>query len=357
MSSFTILGGGYDAFIASYTFTPDNASLVLRSTYPSGQNPSWISLNPTNTNVLYATNENTEGGLQSFALYPTGGLSAAVDTVESGGDAPAYCTWLSTGEVAVMNYNSGTGRIIPTASADLIFADEAPVITFPVLNNISHPHMAYEYGDEVLIPDLGGDVIWRLKQESAGNYSIQGQIDQPEGSGPRHISVYDGYLYTLHELASTLTVQQMPSAPNGTSDIVSNVTIIPDDAPEGSAWGAAEILIPEPTDAFPTAYIYVSNRNIGNVTDPRGDTVAIFEHVNKGEEGEELQLVKQFYTGINQVRGMEFSPNGAEYLVAAGVVGDAGAIVFRRIDNGTDFEEVASNQDVATLTSFVWLPY
>ncbi|KAL1741148.1 Lactonase, 7-bladed beta-propeller-domain-containing protein [Schizophyllum fasciatum] len=354
MSSFTILAGGYDASIAAYAFSAENASLALLSTYPSGQNPSWISLNPTNSSVLYATNENTDGALQSFIIGENGSLSAAVDTVSSGGDAPAFATWLSTGEVAVMNYNSGNGRILPTSSPET-FTDDAPVITFPVLNNVSHPHMAYEYEGEVLIPDLGGDVIWRLKQESAGNYEIQGQIPQPAGSGPRHIAIYDGYLYTLHELASTLSVQQVPAGPNGTSEIVSDVYIVPDDAPEGSAWGAGEILIPEPTDAFPTPYIYVSNRNVGNATDPRGDTIAIFEHVNKGEGGEELKLVNQFYTGISQVRGMEFSPNGSEYLVAAGVVGEAGTIVFRRTENGTNFEKVASNQDIATRTSFVWL--
>ncbi|KAI5886632.1 putative isomerase YbhE [Schizophyllum commune H4-8] len=354
MSAFTILAGGYDSSIAAYAFTPDNASLTLVNTYPSGQNPSWISLNPSNTSVLYATNENTEGGLQSFIIGSDFSLSAAVDTVASGGDAPAYATWLSTGEVAVMNYNSGDGRILPTSSPET-FTDDAPLLTFPVLKNISHPHMVYEYEDEVLVTDLGGDVIWRLKQQSAGNYEIQGQIAQPDGSGPRHIQIVDDYLYTLHELASTLTVQQMPAAPNGTSDIISDVSIIPDDAPEGSAWGAAEILIPATTDAFPTQYIYVSNRNIGNVTDPRGDTVAIFEHVNKGEDGEELKLINQFYTGISQVRGMEFSPDGAEYLVAAGVVGEAGTIVFRRTENGTNFEKVAANLEIPTRTSFVWL--
>ena len=52
MSAFTILAGGYDSSIAAYAFTPDNASLTLVNTYPSGQNPSWISLNPSNTSVL-----------------------------------------------------------------------------------------------------------------------------------------------------------------------------------------------------------------------------------------------------------------------------------------------------------------
>jgi hypothetical protein len=39
-------------------------------------------------------------------------------------------------------------------------------------------------------------------------------------------------------------------------------------------------LISTPTSQFPDPLIYVSNRNIGNVTDPKGDTIAIFEFKN-----------------------------------------------------------------------------
>ena len=52
-----------------------------------------------------------------------------------------------------MNYNSGNGRILPTSSPET-FTDDAPLLTFPVLKNISHPHMVYEYEDEVLVTDL-----------------------------------------------------------------------------------------------------------------------------------------------------------------------------------------------------------
>ena len=69
--------------------------------------------------------------------------------------------------------------------------------------------MALEYGDEVFISDLvcedhtvpymytyhpfvqGGDKIWRLIEDgSPGNWKIQGQIDQPGGSGPRHMATH-----------------------------------------------------------------------------------------------------------------------------------------------------------------------
>ena len=51
-------------------------------------------------------NENSPGALQSFTIDDDGQLSAAVDTVASGGDAPAFTVPLSTGQVAIMNVRS-----------------------------------------------------------------------------------------------------------------------------------------------------------------------------------------------------------------------------------------------------------
>lgn len=160
-------------------------------------------------------------------------------------------------------------------------------------------------------------------------------------------------LYTLHELSSTLTVQKVPSYPNGTSQILSNVSIVPPDPPAGSVFAAAEILIPECTAEYPTPYIYTSNRNTA-MQDPRGDTIAIFENVNN-----KLVLRKQVYTGLNQVRGMmsgeQVGFGGEAYIVAAGFAGTAGVKVFKRTEGGANLEEVAVNTVIPTRATFVWL--
>lgn len=93
---------------------------------------------------------------------------------------------------------------MPTEQGNpLEFSSDHPLITFNA--PVSHPHMALEHGCEVFVPDLvghsiaqknprahklqGADKIWRLVQNGApGNFKIQGQIDQPQGSGPRHIA-------------------------------------------------------------------------------------------------------------------------------------------------------------------------
>lgn len=79
-----------------------------------------------------------------------------MDTIPSDGDSPAFTAALTTGEVAVMNYGSGNGRIIPTTNNGLTFDNFAPTITLPPPSTptVSHPHMALQHGEEVLVPDL-----------------------------------------------------------------------------------------------------------------------------------------------------------------------------------------------------------
>lgn len=104
--------------------------------------------------VVSATNENADGGLQSFTINSDGSL-VTQDTVSSGGDSPAFAVALSTGQVAVMNYNTGNGRVVPT-NEGLVFDQNAAVETFPLENStsVSHPHMALEHGGEIYVPDL-----------------------------------------------------------------------------------------------------------------------------------------------------------------------------------------------------------
>ncbi|KAF8548730.1 putative isomerase YbhE [Imleria badia] len=359
MVNFLILAGGFTAYIASYLFNTDDNTLTYLHQYKTGGNPSWIISHPTNKSILYATNENVpHGDIQSFTVGSEGALTL-VDTVSSGGSGPPYCAGLSTGQVAVVNYGSGTARVVPTKDHGLHFSKDSDVWTFPVpttgTQGVSEPHMTYQYGSEVFIPDKGNDKIWRLGSVNGnpGDYVVHGEIQHPIGSGPRHIHIRDNVLYTIHELASTLTLQEVPSYPNGTSQILSSVSIIPPNPPAGSSFAAAEILIPQLTAEYPTPYIYTSNRNTG-VQDPRGDAIAIFEHVNN-----QLVLRNQVYTGLDQIRGMmsgeQAGFGGEAYIVAAGYAGTAGVKVFKRTEGGANLEEVAVNTVIPTRTSFVWL--
>ena len=115
--------------------------------------------------------------------------------------------------------------------------------------------------------------------------------------------------------------------------------MVPSDVP-------AELLLSPISLEYPHPYLYASNRNIGGTPDPRGDSIAIFDPISKPE----LALVKQVFTGLVEIRGMELGIGevGESYLVAMGAV-SGGMVIYKR----TDLVEVARNSSAVPRTSTV----
>lgn len=94
-------------------------------------------------------NELGSGIIHSYAVDSQGSLSGPLDTVSTGGEIPAYAAALTDGRVGVMNYASGTGRILKTTSSGSKFDDTAPVINFlQPGEEDSNPHQIVEYNNE-----------------------------------------------------------------------------------------------------------------------------------------------------------------------------------------------------------------
>jgi 6-phosphogluconolactonase (cycloisomerase 2 family) len=171
-------------------------------------------------------------------------------------------------------------------------------------------------------------------------------------------------LYTVHELANTITQQTIPTKPgNDFPALIANISTLPVDVPPGSTHTAAELLISPlspnakvhvdtGTGEECTRYLYASNRNNSpNVTqfDPLGDTIAIFA------TSPQLHVVNQVHTGLQQIRGMQLSNDG-KYIAAAGLTG-GGIAVFEVTKGGANLELRARYNGAGTvqLSSFVWL--
>lgn len=184
----------------------------------------------------------------------------------------------------------------------------------------------------------------------------------------------DDILFTVHEHTSTLTAQYIPATPDApTLPLIANVTTIPADQPAGTLFATAEILISEPTDAFPEGLIYISNRNIGETIVEDGDTIAIFRYngpsgnstttsskrmiKQKRQEADILELVAQVPSGLQQIRGMQLGSvagKSDEFLIA-GANTDGGVAVFKRTEKGANLELAARNTELANRSSFVWI--
>ena len=107
------------------------------------------------TNITHsAVNEISKGAVQSYLINSNKTLSGPIDTTGTGGNGPAFCTQLSNGVVAAVNYGSGNASFTATTIDGTIFDQPTSFVNFPVLNKVSHPHMALEYKAEVFVPDL-----------------------------------------------------------------------------------------------------------------------------------------------------------------------------------------------------------
>ncbi|CAE6414625.1 unnamed protein product [Rhizoctonia solani] len=350
--TFTLLVGAYGSVITSVRFDTSSSDLTVLGTSPSGLNPSWIATHPLNNSILISTNEaNPTGGLSTFLVTDRAKGVVVRSSQASTGADPAYIAGLAkTRQVAVMDYSGGSGSFIPLG-ADLLTLDESKAQRIKFDAAESHPHQVVEYGDEILVPDLGADKIWRLKQSApqaaVPSWTVQGFVKQVQGSGPRHIAVSGGILYTLNELKSTLVSQTLP--PLGSyaqPKTISSLSIVPQGA-NSSTFGAAELIL----DAK-RGLLYASNRNLAQVPDPRGDTIAIFSFDQTGK----LTLVNQVFTGLNQIRAMSQGGDDTEYIAAGGKEG-GGLVVYEKTNNGRDLQERArlAAGIVAQPASFAWL--
>lgn len=164
-------------------------------------------------------------------------------------------------------------------------------------------------------------------------------------------------LYTLHELANTVTQQTIPTEPgNDFPALVANVSTLPAVVPAGSTYTAAELLLspfsPNADEGECTRYLYASNRNISpNTTqlDPLGDTIAVFA------TSPQLHVVNQVHTDLQQIRGMQLSNDG-KYIAAGGLTG-GGLAIFEVTEGGANLELRAryTGSGSTQLSSFVWL--
>ncbi|KAF8554806.1 putative isomerase YbhE [Imleria badia] len=374
MATYKILVGSYTDSIYTLEFDPappgGGPTLKLLSQVDVGHHPSWIEAHPSDGSLIFTGLEQADGQIV-LVKYNKDGKGHKIDetTCASGGADP--CTLLVTeDEVIVGNYSGGTLATVPiSTSPPYTRPAELWKLALPFeagkpgrdlsRQEASHPHQTVfnplnTTEKELLVPDLGSDKVWQLTKGSDGHWAIRDFISTETGSGPRHVATHGNTLYILLELTSELAVYKFHSGPQHLTHLTTLSTL--KESPAPSKMYAAEILIPKPNRSFPTAYIYISNREDPH---PEGDTIAIFS-VEKGEERPEL--VSEVRTGLRHVRGMVFGGEDDKWLVVGGAgsgVGGGGIKIYERVEGGRGLRQIAELDNAVgsklNATAFLWL--
>jgi len=315
-SSFFILVGSFSSMISTLNFTPSPPSLSLVTQTAAGTSPSWLLANPTNSSIVYATDETDTGALNSFIVDHTSGSLTHVDSIPTQGGSPTHIGLVGNGtQLGAANYG-GKSAFFTTLQSDQLHFSNPQLVNFQGTSG-SNPHEIVPFGDQVLVSDLGADRVWRLVHDASNSWSVQDFIAQPSGSHPRHIVVDDGSLYCLHEAANTLTQQSIsPFSTDAQPNAASSISIVPSDTSSSATLLAGELLFAQ----NPTPLLYASNRDDPS---PQGDAIAIFE-LNP------LNKVAEVRTGLKHLRGVALIGDDDAYLIAGGMNG-GGIKVYERV--------------------------
>lgn len=222
----TVIMGGYTAdmegnavgITTSQVSSADQNEIQLTQAAPFElDSPSYLIKHP-NRPWLFAVSETEPGRLSSLSMADDGGLTA-LGSVETGGDGSCHLALDSSGNfLVVANYGSGSissFAIQPDGSVserlDLLqFTGSGPD---PERQAGPHAHQTVLDGTELLVCDLGTDLIHRIRLGRDGLFStVADPIRLPPGSGPRHLVRLGDYLVVACELGAAVWLGRRTAA-------------------------------------------------------------------------------------------------------------------------------------------------
>lgn len=164
--------------------------------------------------VVYGTaGTGNDGRLHAWRV-DDGRATTMADIGTSGGE-PCFVSVHPAGRLLIVtNYVTGTlasWRLDddggPIGSAELTVLTGAGSGAEPDRQDWPHPHQAVVSGDEMLVPDLGADLVRRFEIDEQRIGRQTGCYRVPPGTGPRHLAVgVDGTIAVSGELAQTISL-------------------------------------------------------------------------------------------------------------------------------------------------------
>lgn len=288
----------------------------------AGPSPSWICFSASGRHA-YAVNEigeysgKPQGSVTSYAVDPSTGVLALLNTAGAGGAGPAHCEVHPSGRhLLVANYGDGRIAVLPIQQ-DGSLGDPTDVVT-PVGtlgpataagappgsfaqsgHDGSHAHMIASdpSGRHVLSTDLGFDAIfiWTLDPERGTLRPAQTPSfpAASAGGGPRHFVFHPNgdMLYVVHEEASQIGIYQFDPATAAVA-LLQVVSTLPDGF-AGSSFASSIVISRD------GRYVYSGNR--------LHNSIAVLAVDASGM----LQLIATEWTRGDYPNQVVLSPSGA----------------------------------------------
>jgi 6-phosphogluconolactonase len=334
-------GADYLMYVGSYTTGAGKGIYAYRFDTASGKatplgvaaetpNPSWVTVDAKGR-FLYAANEmGNRGGepgntVSAFSIDRSTGKLTFLNKFPSRGGGPCTLAIDKTGKwIAVSNYNTGSVAVLPIGADGKL----AEAVGFVQHEGSSadqrrqrgpHAHTVVFSPDNryLLVADLGLDKVLVYRFDAAKGTIVANDAfgKLAPGSGPRHIRFHPNgkVLYTISEMASTMTAFQFDAAKGSLTEF-QTVRTLPADFKGNSS--TAEVQV----NAKGTV-VYGSNRG--------ADTIAVFS-----VDPKKFTLTPVDYTP-SQGRTPRFftlDPSGA-WLVVANQ--DGGNVVLFKVDAKT----------------------
>ncbi|OWT36238.1 hypothetical protein C362_05933 [Cryptococcus neoformans Bt1] len=308
-----LLLGTHDTHIHAVVFDSEARTLTRGASTVASEQPSWLARHPdSNLKDLVYVNGWVEGKLFVYRLLDDQGHLELLSEVSSGGKGPTHFDILPNGSgMFIAHYVSGTVTFHPLDEQGL-FTSQAPLsehIFTPSHSPLkhhrqdhAHVHQIVLHKDEILVPDLGSNKVWRLKWVGE-SFDVVNEIDGLEdGDGPRHCVVHPHgtHIYVVNELSSQLTIHTLPK--DGPSQLINRFSMLPEgDKAESRPTGASEIILLPPTRPGGPLLLITSNRD-SPVFDT--DTLSLFS-VSSTDGADVRRTEKGWMEGIGRhLRGV-----------------------------------------------------
>lgn len=335
-------GAAHGRGIYLFEMNPSTGALTERALFPNPSNPSWLTLDSSQTH-LYCSNEidnfqgTKSGSINAYAISRSNGHLTLLNTVSCGGAIPAQISIHPSGRyMLVANYGAGNVAVLPIRSngevgspidiqpykgpAGAKHATSGPPGSFAISgHDAPHAHMIETdpSGRFIVSTDLGTDkiMVWKIDLQT-GKLTANDPpyVSLPTGDGPRHFVFHPNgrWLYSLQEEASTVMFFDYDSA-KGTLSSQQTISNLPKGF-VGTNFGS-EIRV-----SSDGKFIYTANR--------LHDSIPYF---SIGPDGRLTRLGEEWTRG-DYPRSITIDPTG-NFLYSLNQRGDA--ITTHRIDRQT----------------------